>query len=114
MSEAYDRELRKAIDMLVLTGNISELRSDDPFILNLYSGQEEVAIDALRKYADGKGKYFDKHRKCLMPKCEFVLLEDGHAVVDLIHLVPNKAAELQRENYLKDKERREQRNGGFY
>lgn len=105
MSENYDLELRRAIDRIVRANGLKELRSDDPYIRLIYSDDEKLAIEALRIYADGKGQYFDKQRKRLMPRCEFSMI-DGHAVVDLIRIDEDPAERIAREKYVENKKRK--------
>ena len=104
MSMNYDLQLQRSIDILVTRYSMKELRSDDPYILEIYSHDEEAAIEALRIYSERKGKYFDKQRNRLMPRCEFLMIE-GHAVVDLIHVIPDPAKEIEREKYVENKRR---------
>lgn len=104
MSMNYDLQLQRSIDILVTRYSMKELRSDDPYILEIYSHDEEAAIEALRIYSERKGKYFDKQRNRLMPRCEFLMIE-GHAVVDLIHVLPDPAKEIEREKYVENKRR---------
>jgi hypothetical protein len=105
MSMNYDLQLQRSIDILAARYSMKELRSDDPYILEIYSHDEEAAIEALRIYSERKGKYFDKQRNRLMPRCEFLMIE-GHAVVDLIHVIPDPAKEIEREKYVENKRRR--------
>ncbi|WMT49370.1 MAG: hypothetical protein RE472_00020 [Thermoplasmatales archaeon] len=104
MSMNYDLQLQRSIDILAARYSMKELRSDDPYILEIYSHDEEAAIEALRIYSERKGKYFDKQRNRLMPRCEFLMIE-GHAVVDLIHVIPDPAKEIEREKYVENKRR---------
>ena len=104
MSMNYDLQLQRSIDILVTRYSMKELRSDDPYILEIYSHDEDAAIEALRIYSERKGKYFDKQRNRLMPRCEFLMIE-GHAVVDLIHVLPDPAKEIEREKYIENKNR---------
>ena len=104
MSMNYDLQLQRSIDILAARYSMKELRSDDPYILGIYSHDEEAAIEALRIYSERKGKYFDKQRNRLMPRCEFLMIE-GHAVVDLIHVIPDPAKEIEREKYVENKRR---------
>jgi len=39
---------------------------------------------------------------------------EGHAVVDLIHVIPDPAKEIEREKFVESKKRRMNRNRGFY
>ncbi|MCL5665478.1 MAG: hypothetical protein M1315_01420 [Candidatus Thermoplasmatota archaeon] len=100
MSLNYDLDLQRSIDFLVQKFSMEEIRSDDPYLLQLYSGDEGAAIQGLRAYTERKGNYFDSSRKKMMPRCEFVELENGHAVVDLIHVFPDRGAAIQRERYI--------------
>jgi hypothetical protein len=104
MSMNYDLQLQRSIDILAARYSMKELRSDDPYILEIYSHDEEAAIEALRIYSERKGKYFDKQRNRRMPRCEFLMIE-GHAVVDLIHVIPDPAKEIEREKYVENKRR---------
>ena len=104
MSMNYDIDLQRGIDFLVTKYGLREIRSNDEYILSLYSGDEEAAIEGLRIYSERKGKYFDKQRNRLMPRCEFLMIE-GHAVVDLIHVIPDPAKEIEREKYVENKRR---------
>ena len=104
MSMNYDLQLQRSIGILAARYSMKELRSDDPYILEIYSHDEEAAIEALRIYSERKGKYFDKQRNRLMPRCEFLMIE-GHAVVDLIHVIPDPAKEIEREKYVENKRR---------
>ena len=104
MSMNYDLQLQRSIDILAARYSMKELRSDDPYILGIYSHDEEAAIEALRIYSERKGKYFDKQRNRLMPRCEFLMI-NGHAVVDLIHVIPDPAKEIEREKYVENKRR---------
>ena len=104
MSINYDLQLQRSIDILAAMYSMKELRSDDPYILEIYSHDEDAAIEALRIYSERKGKYFDKQRNRLMPRCEFLMIE-GHAVVDLIHVLPDPAKEIEREKYIENKNR---------
>ena len=113
MSMNYDIDLQRGIDFLVTKYGLREIRSNDEYILSLYSGDEEAAIEGLRIYSERKGEYYDKQRKTKMPKCEFLII-DGHAVVDLIHVYANREAEVQREKFVQRKKNRMHRNGGFY
>lgn len=113
MSMNYDLDLQRGIDLLVLRYGMTEARSDDEYMLQLFSGDEGAAIEGLRIYAERKGEYFDKQRKKPMARCEFRMI-DGHAVVDLIHVYDNKEAQLQREKFVEHKKNRMHRNGGFY
>ncbi|WMT49938.1 MAG: hypothetical protein RE472_02960 [Thermoplasmatales archaeon] len=79
MSMNYDLQLQRSIDILAARYSMKELRSDDPYI-------------------------FDKQRNRLMPRCEFLMIE-GHAVVDLIHVIPDPAKEIEREKYVENKRR---------
>ena len=113
MSMNYDLQLQRSIDILAARYSMKELRSDDPYILEIYSHDEEAAIEALRIYSERKGRYFDKQRNRLMPRCEFLMIE-GHAVVDLIHVFENKEEEIQKEKFVNQRKQRTQRKGGFY
>ena len=65
----------------------------------------EMLLDrSIEPYGLWKGKYFDKQRNRLMPRCEFLMIE-GHAVVDLIHVLPDPAKEIEREKYVENKRR---------
>ena len=105
MSMNYDLQLQRSIDILVTRYSMKELRSDDPYILEIYSHDEEAAIEALRIYSERKGKYFDKQRNRLMPRCEFLMIE-GHAVVDITYLHENPAERIAREKYIENKRRK--------
>ena len=113
MSLNYNVDLQRSIDFLVQKFSMKEIRSDDPYLLQLYSGDEEAAVQGLRTYVQRKGQYFDRQRYRMMPRCELIMI-DGHAVVDLIHVFPDKVAETQREKFVKSRKKRMNRNGGFY
>ena len=104
MSLNYDLDLQRSIDFLVQKFSMEEIRSDDPYLLQLYSGDEEAAIEGLKIWTANKGSYFDRRLMEWRPRTDLTII-NGHAVVDLTYLHENPAERIAREKYVENKRR---------